>query len=158
MNRFIPAAVTAAITIGVVSAAGPAAADTDVEVTSGRFHSTELGAERGYDVHGAATMMRSDADGGQTVVRSHATGLDRNTTYKSHVHNGPCAAGGGGHYQHDAGGDVDAVNEIWPTLATNGGGTGSGYATHDHRARVDAQSIVIHDPDDGGRIACLDLT
>jgi hypothetical protein len=30
-------------------------------------------------------------------------------------------------------------------------------AEHGHRARPEAQSIVIHDPSDGARIACLDL-
>ena len=37
-------------------------------------------------------------------------------------------------------------------------GVGHGFAVHANRARPEAQSIVVHHPDDGARIACLDLT
>jgi hypothetical protein len=167
MRRFIHILTTplttiiAASTLAIATIAVPAptlvGATSWPEVTTGRFHSTMLGADRGYDIRGGATMIRSDHAGGHTVVFSFASGLAPNTEYTSHVHNAACSTGGGGHYQHEVGGAVDGSNEIWPTLTTSRWGVAFGSATHAHRARQEAQSIVIHDPTDGGRIACLDL-
>lgn len=157
MHTLIPTLAAATALVAGLAAPTSAGADPGAEVTSGRFRATALGEERGHDVRGGAVMIRNDADGGRTIVVSVVRGLDPDTTYGSHVHDAPCAAGGGGHYQHEVGGDVDPVNEIWPTIRTNAHGNGRGVATHEHRARPDARSIVIHDPSDGGRIACLDL-
>jgi hypothetical protein len=151
-------ALAASLALGVIAISTPAEATGWPELTSGRFHSTALGVERGYHVRGGATMLRTDHGGGRTVVASVAWGLQPNTEYMSHVHNAPCSTGGGGHYQREVGGAVDRVNEIWPILRTGPHGVAFGYATHDDRARPEAQSVVIHDPSDGGRIACLDLT
>jgi hypothetical protein len=88
-------------------------------------------------------------------------GLEANTTYPAHVHNAPCSATppGGSHYQHQVGGPVDAVNEIWPIVTTGSAGRGFGSAWHTHRARPDAMSIVIHYPPDTSiRLACADLS
>ncbi len=157
MKKTIPTIATAAVLAVSLSGAPPVEAGDASEVTRGRFESTALGAERGYDIRGGAVMIRTDLHRGHTVVISHAGGLDPGTTYPSHVHDAPCSTGGGGHYQHDVGGAVDAENEIWPTLHTRRSGHATALATHDHRARPEAQSIVIHDPADGGRLACLDL-
>jgi Cu-Zn family superoxide dismutase len=132
-----------------------------VEVSHGRFETLPGGADLGYDVRGGAIMFRADRHGGATVVVVRARGLDPATTYKTHVHNQPCSStpAGGGHYQHQVGGPVDAVNEIWPTITTDALGRGVGFATHDERARDDAQSIVIHYSEDPTiRLACLDLS
>ena len=155
MNALIPA-LAATVVLGVTSAS-PVEAGSHAEVTRGRFDTTPAGEDRDFDIKGRAVMIRKDAGGGRTIVVSVARGLEPNTTYGSHVHNAPCATGGGGHYQHIVGGVVDDENEIWPTLHTNRRGVAVATATHDHRARPDAQSIVIHDGD-GVRIACLDLT
>lgn len=132
-----------------------------VDVTHGRFETLPGGEMLGFDVRGGATMFRSDRHGGVTTVVVRVRGLAPNTSYKTHVHNQPCSAtpAGGGHYQHEAMGAADAVNEIWPTITTDGRGRGVGFAVHEHRARDDAQAIVIHWPEDSTvRLACLDLS
>jgi Cu-Zn family superoxide dismutase len=156
MKSLIPT-LAATVVLGVTMATGAAEAGSAAEVTHGRFQTTTIGAERGFDITGRATMVRSDTGGGRTLVVSVARGLEPGTTYGSHVHNAPCSAGGGGHYQHVVGGAVDDVNEMWPVLHAQTSGVAHGMAEHGHRARPEAQSIVIHDPSDGARIACLDL-
>jgi hypothetical protein len=130
-----------------------------VEVTTGHFQT--LPGAGDDDVRGGAIMFRSDRDGGRTTVFVHVRGLDSNRSYPTHVHNRPCAAdpAGGSHYQNVTPGPVDSVNEIWPTISTRANGTGFGYAVHAARARHDAMSIVVHNPDDTSiRLACVDLT
>jgi hypothetical protein len=130
-------------------------------VTSGTFVTLPGGADLGYTIEGRAVMVRTPADGGQTWVMVWARGLDPATTYPAHVHNLPCSATppGGSHYQHEVGGPVDAVNEIWPAITTNAAGVGRGKASHGHWAGDDARSIVIHYPPDTSiRLACVDLT
>jgi Cu-Zn family superoxide dismutase len=156
MKSLIPA-LAATVVLSVTAAASPAEAGTAAEVTHGRFQTTTTGVERGFDITGRAVMVRSDSGGGRTLVVSVARGLEPGTTYGSHVHNAPCSTGGGGHYQHVVGGAVDDLNEIWPVLQAKTSGVAHGMAVHGHRARPEAQSIVIHDPSDGARIACLDL-
>lgn len=130
-------------------------------VTSGTFVTLTGGADLGYAVEGRAVMVRTPADAGRTRVMAWVRGLDPDTTYPTHVHNLPCSATppGGSHYQHEVGGPVDAVNEIWPVVTSNAFGAGRGTAVHDHWARADAMSIVIHYPSDTSiRLACADLT
>lgn len=126
-------------------------------VTTGTFETTATGTARGFDISGHAVMVRSPRSGGSTHVVSLARGLEPGLVYGSHVHNGACSDGGGGHYQHVPGGAVDPINEMWPTLETGRSGVAVGTAHHAHIARDDARSIVIHDSD-GARLACLDLT
>ncbi len=130
-------------------------------VTSGRFTTLPGGADLGYTIEGHAVMVRTPAGGGATRVMVSVQGLDPETTYPAHVHNLPCSATppGGSHYQHEVGGAVDAVNEIWPAITTNADGVGRGKASHGHWARDDARSVVIHYPPDTSiRLACVDLT
>ncbi|MEZ5168620.1 MAG: hypothetical protein R2695_19875 [Acidimicrobiales bacterium] len=47
-------------------------------------------------------------------------GLDPAKTYGSHLHNGACATGGGGHYQDVEGGATVPPNELWLTSGTGG--------------------------------------
>lgn len=149
-----------AIAVGLATWTAPATAgDTDhpVEVTSGHFQALQSGSQ----IAGRAIMLRSDHDGGHTVVWVHLRGLDADASYPTHVHNRPCSATppGGSHYQNVLGGSVDSVNEIWPTVVTKANGVGFGYAVHEARARADARSIVVHNPADTSiRLACVDLT
>lgn len=163
MNKALIPILVAALGIAAHAAPVDAAPDTygPVEVTTGRFETLPGGVAKGFDVNGGAIMFRSDVDGGTTTVTVRVRGLAPNTTYKTHVHNAPCSAtpAGGGHYQHQSPGAVDAVNEIWPTLTTDDKGRAVGYAEHAARARSDAQSIVIHWSEDTAvRLACVDLT
>ena len=156
MKSLIPT-LAATVLLSVTVAASPADAGSAAQVTRGRFQTTSAGLARGYDITGHAVMVRSDTGGGRTLVVSVARGLEPGTTYGSHVHNAPCSLnGGGGHYQHEVGPAVNDVNEIWPVLHAQTSGVAQGRAVHGHRARPEAQSIVIH-ASDGVRIACLDL-
>ena len=165
MKALIPIlAATAALTFSATMTSTVTAAGSNhttrhvrTEVTSGQFETLPGGASLGYELQGRAVMIRS---GDETTVRVRIKGLDANATYPTHVHNQPCSATppGGSHYQHDVPGPVDAVNELWPTISTNRHGNGVGRATHEHRARADAQSIVVHYPSDTSiRLACVDL-
>jgi hypothetical protein len=130
-------------------------------LTEGTPEITKKGVERSYDITGKASMKRlSGGDSGTTIVNLYVEGLHPNEKYPTHVHNLPCGEkGGGGHYQHEKGGKVDDVNEIWLTLTTNSAGIGTKQAEHGYVARPDAQSIVIHDSTaDKARIACIDLS
>ncbi len=130
---------------------------TGDQVTKGSVVTTSVGAERNYAITGEASMTRSSHN--KTMVDLHVAGLHANEKYPSHVHNLPCEEnGGGGHYQYEKGGNVDAANEIWLTFTTNNSGAGSQEASHAHLARPDAQSIVIHDStSDKARIGCLNM-
>jgi hypothetical protein len=129
----------------------------------GVFAETATGASLGYDLHGSA-MMTSGTDG--TTVTVNVAGLDPAKVYGSHLHNGTCASGGGGHYQDVEGGGTTPPNELWLTtsgsgLVPNPGGVahGSGSATWQARTSGDmtlARSVVVHEPG-GARIACADL-
>ena len=146
--------------IGVAAALALASTNTladGVQVTEGKAVTTKAGSERNYTITGQAYMFRIPS--GKTIVDLYIEGLHPNEKYPVHVHNLPCGErGGGGHYQHEKGGKVDDVNEIWLTFTSDTAGVGSSDAKHGHVARADAQSIVIHDSTaDKARIACIDL-
>lgn len=156
----IAIAVTLAAGLVLAPAATAEPADQAATVTRGQFQTLSGGADLGYDITGHATMVRRPGPG-NTSVSLTVRGLDADQAYAVHVHNAPCSATppGGGHYQHDIGGAVDPVNEIWPAFSTNAAGVGHGAAWHGHVARADAQAIVIHWPQDSAvRLACLDLS
>ena len=149
--------VLAATLIGA-AAAPTAAAAPPIDVTRGRVITLDPASDLGYSLRGHAAMIRLEHT---TFVVVRIKGLDANTTYPAHVHNAPCSSTppGGSHYQHDVGGAVDDVNEIWPVVTTDNRGRGWGTAWHGHRARSDAQSIVVHYPADTSiRLACVDLS
>jgi hypothetical protein len=152
-------AVTAALTLtaGTLAPAPALAGGHRAQVTGGHVQNLQPGGT----IRGGAIMVRTGSEAnGRTVVVVHARGLAANTTYPVHVHNAPCSATppGGGHYQHVVGGPVDAVNEIWPAITTNARGNGTGFASHAHRARPEAQAIIVHNPADTSiRLVCVDL-
>ena len=131
----------------------------------GRFNETAAGAADplGYDIHGVARMTTSKQG---TVVWVLVTGLDPDKDYGSHLHNGSCADGGGGHYQNEEAGATSPPNELWVTTNgttiepnRHGMAFASGSASWTARtsgAMTTAQSVVVHEPG-GARIACADL-
>lgn len=125
---------------------------------SGEAVTTAVGIERGLKVSGKAAMIRKKNN--STVVKLRVSGLQENTFYPTHVHNLSCALGGGGHYKIDPSiAEPIESNEIWPTFTTNATGKGRAHIhVKDHIARPEAQSIVIHDPQDSARIACFTLS
>ena len=129
-----------------------------VSVASGQLLLTQTGLARGYKLQGKGFMARMAS--GNTALVFIGGGFDpEKGQFPAHVHNLSCAAGGGGHYKIEA--DVAQVipgNEMW--LELNGGNAGfvrSIQLHRDHLARPEAQSIIIHDPEDKARIACMDL-
>jgi hypothetical protein len=131
----------------------------------GAFNETSDGASAGYDLGGTAKMTLGHSG---TVVKITVTGLDPAKVYGSHLHNGTCASGGGGHYQDVEGGATVPPNELWLTsggtgLVPNAGGVahGEGSATWVARtsssSATNARSVVVHEPVTGVRIACADL-
>ena len=145
----------------MLMAVAPTASAGGAQVDWGRFETLPGGAELGYDIDGFGVMVRTPGgDDGRTRVLVVVRGLDANETYPTHVHNQPCSydPAGGGHYQHLVGGPVDMVNEMHPIVTTNSSGRGTGRAVHDHWARPEAQSVVIHYPANTAiRLACVDL-
>ncbi len=133
----------------------------------GTFDTTAAGVAAGYRVSGAAKLTVG-ADG--TVADVNIAGLAPGTHYGSHLHNGTCESGGGGHYQDAPGGATTPPNELWLTtsddpvggLDPNRGGVAhaTGAAAWEARLASDgtnARSIVVHAPG-GARIACADLS
>jgi hypothetical protein len=151
---------TAGLVLALLTApAALADSGSAAATTSGEFMTLPGGAALGYEITGHGVMVRIPGTD-TTRVTVHARGLDPEQTYGVHVHDASCDASppGGGHYQHDVGGPVDPVNELWPTITTNAAGVGMGAALHHHVARDDARAIVIHwPPNPAVRLACLDL-
>lgn len=157
-----------AVGVLLLTAAPAGAGQPQVQNLQGTFTETATGANLGYDIHGSAKMSIG-ANG--TNVTVNIAGLDPTKSYGSHLHNGTCASGGGGHYQHDPSGGVTPPNELWLSstddaqgpLRPNPGGVahGSGSATWEARissANTNARSVVVHEPGSGVRITCADLT
>lgn len=155
----------AAVSTIAIATAGTAAASVE---RAGSFHGvfaeTPAGSVAGYAIHGTVKMTIGSAG---TAVRVNVSGLDPAKVYGSHLHNGTCASGGGGHYQDVEGGPVVPPNELW--LSTNGaglvpnpGGVAHGTGSATWAARVsspstNARSVIVHEPGSGARIACADL-
>lgn len=137
--------------------AGPP--DYDDAFSSGTLNVTPDGMTGGFDmVAGRVGMIREAT--GYTSVRIEVTGLPAGGTFAAHVHAQACADDvGGGHYKiDDTVMEVVEANEIWPNVTVDMDGLGIGYARVNHYARVDARSIVIHEPMNADKIACADLT
>ncbi len=79
--------------------------------------------------------------------------------YPVHLHAYSCAVEvAGGHYKIDP--SVQAPtpdNELWLDFEANANGFGARSATIPVLARPEATAYVVHDPDDGSRLACVEL-
>lgn len=110
---------------------------------------------------GATAVVRTVETGsGRTVATLHVRGFTPSTEFSVHAHTGGCGSdpsGSQGHYQHQVGGAVDDVNELWLGFTTNPAGNGSAQSSVDWQFREgEAQSITLHDPARSGkRVACL---
>ena len=152
------------VAVALAIAGTASAGDGRVGSFHGVFAETSDGSAAGYDIHGAARMTISTAG---TAVKISVSGLDPDKLYGSHLHNGTCASGGGGHYQDVEGGVVVPPNELWMStngsgLVPNPGGVAHGGGSATWIARVsspstNARSVVVHEPGTGARIACADL-
>jgi Cu-Zn family superoxide dismutase len=153
--------VTALAAALVVGSASPAAAGSAVRAM-GTF--TAAGPAYTYDTvvvpeRARARLRVVQIGGGRTLAVLTVRGLPAKTTYAVHAHTGPCGADpmtSEGHYQHQPGGPVDPVNELWLGFTTNAGGVGVAHAVVDWQFRDNdsSESITFHH---GGpaRVACL---
>jgi hypothetical protein len=156
------------VAVAGVALASLVGSSTTVDATGrnsfhGRFSETADGQAVGYDIHGVAGMRVGHRG---TVVWVVLTGLDPAKDYGSHLHNGSCASGGGGHYQDVEGGAVTPPNELWVTTSgtivesnRHGVAFASGSASWTARTTgpmTTAQSVIVHEPG-GVRIACANL-
>jgi hypothetical protein len=134
-----------------------AAPDFDLTIDSiagGRFE--PLGPYQG--IRGAAHLVRM-----KEAIRAelYAEGLTPGLEYIAHVHRLPCDENSAGtHYKYDPTiVEESEDNEIWLRFTTDASGVGKVTTEHlGALARMDAQAIVIHDPEeDGAKMACADL-
>lgn len=169
MRRTTLTTTTTAATAGLLAAAAlllaaPALAGSDVHRASGEV--TRLSAATPQLVpDGAAARIQSVAlADGRMRTTLHLTGFAADRTYGAHGHVAGCAQAGGGHWQFDPTGAVDAVNEIWLDVTTNASGNGHATAVHDQQFRpgTGPGSVILHRHATdaagkaGDKLACLD--
>ena len=78
-----------------------------------------------------------------TTVTVRLANLLPNTDYISHVHEEPCATGGGGHYRfHRRGGELPP-NEIHIDFTSGDDGSGFMTAENSHRVNETARSVIV---------------
>jgi Cu/Zn superoxide dismutase len=134
--------------------------DSDDTLTAkGSFASFAQADDADEDVAGSVEFVRSE-DG--TEITFSITGLGDEPEYMSHVHALPCdVADAGGHYKINPT-ETDTVedNELWLDLGNTSDGEAEDSVSSEHRARLDAQSVVLHrmDEDTALKVACADLT
>jgi len=119
--------------------------------------STELDGHS-RDLSGVASLTRV---AGGTAVSAKVDGLrSANFMYIVHVHTLPCdVESGGPHYMIEPMDTNVEANELWLRLTPNSNDDGgfSDLVFFDHTAGDDAQSLIVHDPSTGKRIACATL-
>lgn len=125
----------------------------------GNFSLTAAGTEINQGAYegfwGSAQLAIRQTD---SEVEVYVTGLTPNTSYMSHIHNKPCAEGGGAHYLQDKSLADVPENGLWPTVKVDEKGVGQGFASNNFIVTADARSVVIHEPNaTKTRIACVDL-
>lgn len=130
------------------------AAKVYTSVRGGAFSLTEAG-EALYDSFGGeANLTVSDQD---SMVEVMVWGLSPSETYNTHVHDGWCASGGGGHYLQNTEGEDVAGNGLWPLLEADESGKATTIIWQQFAVDDRARSVVIHQPGSGDRVACADL-
>ncbi len=155
-----------AVALGVaalsLASSGPSAAAAGRVVAEGTFSTS--GAAWTYDAvvpSGAPVIVRAvTTASGRTVATLHVRGFAPRTTFAVHAHTGTCSSdplSSAGHYQHEVGGPVDDVNELWLGFTTNPSGNGSAKAAVEWEFRAgEARSVTFHDPAQAGkRVGCL---
>lgn len=146
----------------LLALAGTQAAAAERVVAEGVFSTSEPAWT--YDPvvpSGASAVVRAIETGsGRTVATLHVRGIAHSTDFAVHAHTGACGSNpldSAGHYQHEVGGAVDDVNELWLGFSTNPAGNGSAQAVVEWEFRTgEARSVTFHDPARGGkRVTCL---
>ncbi len=129
-----------------------------METLSGNGTIMPFAAGEGTNISGSA---RIEIDGERTQVMAEVEGLDASEEYISHVHVLPCAVeNAGGHYKIDPSVEANVEdNELWLDIEPGADGTATAMVERAHRAREDAQSLVIHriEGEQMPKVACADL-
>ena len=90
-----------------------------------------------------------------TTITLRLTNLSPNTGFMSHVHEEPCAIGGG-HYWFDPDAGNLPPNEIHIDFTSDDDGTGFMTAENANQIDETARSVIVHTMDDAG-LLCADL-
>lgn len=135
-------------------AATPADAIQDANLSSGEFVALPT-APAGSTPSGEADLARHDAG---TTVTLRLQGLQPDTAFIAHVHEGHCYEAGGPHYKHDPAGDDLPPNEIHLSLTSDPNGVALMTVENPEVADDRTRSIVVHlTGDDAPKLACADL-
>jgi hypothetical protein len=138
-----------------VTRAKIACADMKLRAAAGEFAALPAGVDLGLEIAGFGALVASNGRSQTFVVIQ--SGLEPGLVYPSHVHDGTCADGGGGHYLLDPAVAPAEDNEIWLSIEANEAGGAFASTRAAGPIRLDAQSIVIHHPETRAKIACADL-
>lgn len=162
----IRAAAAALLLTGAMAACGGDAEDT---LDLGGAWTAQLAvtdAWAGADPDASGTAAVSSADG--TTVQLSLVGLDPDTVYMAHVHDGACDEDppGGGHWLADPDGEDAAGNIVELHFTTDEDGTASTTASAPFMLDDRSESVVVHAPEaavedaglDSDRVLCGDLT
>ncbi|MER2092325.1 MAG: hypothetical protein ABS918_06230 [Saccharopolyspora rectivirgula] len=104
----------------------------------------------------AGTAWLALHDGGTTVT-VRMTGLQPGEQYVSHLHAQSCAQDAGGpHFKFDPQGPEEPPNEVHLGFTADERGEGGTTVNNDRSADA-AKSIVVHQAEGGGKIACADF-
>lgn len=100
------------------------------------------------ELHPDARGLAEVTAGDETTIELSVAGLEAETEYPAHVHDGSCDADppGGAHWQLDTEGDQGTPNHIHTYVVTDAEGVGEMTDTSDLIADDRAVSIVVHVP------------
>lgn len=134
--------------------ATPADELDDAQVRHGDFDLLDGAPEGAPDVSGTAYLARTD-DG--TTLTVDLTGLEPDTDYMSHLHEGACADGAGDHFKFDGDGSDQPPNEVHLIVPADADGGAATTITNENPDSQGARSMVLH-LEDGTKFACADLS
>lgn len=130
-------------------------ADLRLDEAFGALADLPAGRDAGIAIHGWAALREV---GPSTIAELVVYGgLQPSTAYPAHVHAAACADGAGAHYEIDPGAPAGEANEVWLNFTTDAHGGGGAQVTVPARIRLDARSVVIHDPATKVKLICADL-
>lgn len=133
--------------------ATPADELPDAELRKGEFALLPDAPQGSPEMAGAAYLARTD-DG--TTLTVDVTGLEPDTDYTSHLHEGVCADGAGDHFKFDADGSDQPPNEVHLIVAADADGGAATTITNENPDSQGVRSMVLH-LEDGTKFACADL-
>lgn len=128
----------------------------DAAIETGTFELLDT-RPAGYDATaGSAAIARYDAG---TTVTVDLAGLEPETEFIAHLHEGTCDEAGGDHYKFDPDGSDVPPNEIHLRFISDADGVGFMTAENDATAGPEGRSVVVHPLDLlDNKIACAQFS